>query len=82
ELAEGESVLLAIDRSLIEASLGVATLELDPDGFAYVDDARNADRLAMLRDGMASAITLRRDGDGSGSLDTEELRAAPIARAP
>lgn len=81
-LGERDRVLLAIDRSLIEAPLGVSTLAPEPDGVVHVDATRNADRLTMLRDRLASAVTLRRDADGDGALSRDEASAPPLAHGP
>lgn len=82
EIGERDRVLLAIDRTLLEAPLGLATLTVAADGVAHVDAARNADRLAALRVGLASAVTLRRDEDGDGALSATEAAAPPLAHGP
>lgn len=82
-LEEGEQVLVAIDRTLLETPLGVSTLEVDTsDGVAHVDATRNADRLAAFEEGFAGAVTLRRDANGDGVLDRDEAGAPPLAAAP
>jgi hypothetical protein len=78
-LGEGEQVLVAIDRTLLEAPLGVPTLALDTDGVAHVDATRNTDRLLALRGGLAGAVTLRRDANADGALDADEAAAPPLA---
>lgn len=72
------ALLVAVDRSTLVAPLSLGTIPAVV-GVVRIDASTNADRLPALRDGLRSALTLRRDLDGDLALDTEELTTVPLA---
>ncbi|WP_236518008.1 hypothetical protein [Sandaracinus amylolyticus] len=74
-------LLLAVDRTLLTPGLELSTIPA-VDGVVRIDATTNADRLPALRTGVQSAMTLRRDLDGDGVLDPEEIMTAPLAEPP
>jgi hypothetical protein len=79
--ADAGGLLLAVEHSTLVAGLEVSTLPLERDGTGRIDAMRNADRLPALREGLRAAMTLRRDANGNGRLDSAELSGEPLAAA-
>lgn len=75
---EAGGLLVAVDRTMLTSSLGLAALPAD-DGVVRVDTTSHPDRLPALRAALRGATTLRRDLDGDGRLGPEELAAPPLA---
>ena len=70
--------LLVVDRDLAVTGANVSPLPAI-DGEIVLSSERNADRLPGLRASIASAITLRIDTDGDGTLDDDERALPPLA---
>lgn len=79
EMGAGSGLLLTLDRTALLAGLGIETLPVDADGVVRIGPELRAERLAVLREGLRAATTVRRDLDGDGALDPEELEAPPLA---